>query len=186
MERFAARHTLLFWENRGKVLNDFLRANLTDTRDCRARTREAMAASLRNHDIVYRTQFLGYAANLYLRVGAVAEGRAAIAEAFQLIKRTDPRFYSAELHRLDGELLRAEGAKAEVQEACFQQALLVRVNKARSHFELRAAMSLGRLWHSQRKGAQAHALITQVYTSFGDGFITIDLEDARALLDEWK
>jgi predicted ATPase len=52
--------------------------------------------------------------------------------------------------------------------------------------ELRAAMSLSRLWHSQRKAAQARKLLESVYVSFGKECVTADLEEARALLDAWK
>ena len=186
LERLAARHTLPFWEDRGKTLDNFLRAGRTEARDWRARAREAMAASVRYGDVVYLTQSFGIAANLYLRQGAVAEGRAAIAEVFDLMKRTDPRYYSAELHRLDGELLGTSGAKADTQEACFHQALLVAREQGAKSLELRAAMSLGRLWHSQRKTAQARRLLESVYMSFGKECVTADLEEARALLDEWK
>jgi tetratricopeptide (TPR) repeat protein len=186
LERLVARHTLLFWEDRGKTLDYFLRAGRTGARDWRPRAREAMAASVRYGDVVYLTQSFGIAANLYLRQGAVAEGRAAIAEAFDLMRRTDPRYYSAELHRLDGELLGVSGAKADAQEACFHQALRVAREQGAKSLELRAAMSLGRLWHSQRKTAQARKLLERVYVSFGKECVTADLKEARALLDEWK
>jgi tetratricopeptide (TPR) repeat protein len=186
LEGLAARHTLTFWEDRGKTLKDFLRAGRTGARDCSAQARGAMAASVGHGDVVYLTQSFGIAANLYLRQGAVAEGRAAIAEAFDLMKRTDPRYYSAELHRIDGELLGAGGAKADAQEACFREALRVAREQGAKSLELRAAMSLGRLWRSQRKTAQARKLLESVYTPFGKECVTADLEEARALLDEWK
>jgi DNA-binding SARP family transcriptional activator len=186
LERLAARHTLPFWEDRGKTLKDFLRAGRTGAKVCRARAREAMAASVRYGDVVYLTQSFGIAANLFLLQGAVVEGRAAIAEAFELMKRTDPCYYSAELHRLDGELLRAGGANADAQEACFHQALLVAREQGAKSLELRAAMSLGRVWQGQRKTAQARKLLESVYRSFGKECVTADLEEARVLLDEWK
>jgi adenylate cyclase len=102
------------------------------------------------------------------------------------MRRTDPRYYSAELHRLDGELLGVSGAKADAQEACFHQALRVAREQGAKSLELRAAMSLGRLWHSQRKTAQARKLLERVYVSFGKECVTADLKEARALLDEWK
>jgi predicted ATPase len=113
----------------------------------------------------------------------VAEGRAAIAEAVDLMKRSDERYYSAELHRLDGELLLVGGAQAEEPEACFHQALRVAREQGAKSLELRAAISLGRLWHSQRKTAQARALVESVAATFEDQGVTADLTDARALLE---
>ena len=145
-----------------------------------------MAASALDSDTVNFTQFLSYAATFHLRQRTVAEGRAAIAEAFALMKRTDERYYSAELHRLDGELLHAGGAEAKAQETCFQQALGVAREQGAKSLELRAAMSLGRLWRSQRKTAQARTLLQGVYASFGNDCATADHKDARALLDQWS
>ena len=186
LDRLTARHRLTYFEHRGQILSDFLRARQPGASDCGARARKDIAAAVKRGDVVNFTQGLGYAANLHLRQRAVAEGRAAIAGAFELMKRSDECYYSAELHRLDGELLRAGGAKAETQEACFQRALLVAREQGAKSLELRAAMSLGRLWYSQRKTAQARKLLEDVYVSFGKECGTADLEEARALLSEWK
>lgn len=186
LDRLTARHRLTYWEKRGRMLSDFLRAGQAGVSDCGAPARKAMAASALDGETVNFTQFLGYAADLHLRQRTAAAGRAAIAEAFELMKRSEERYYCAELHRLDGELLRAGGAKAEAQETCFHQALLVAREQGAKSLELRAAMSLGRLWHSQRKPAQARTLLREAYASFGDGCVTADLKDARVLLGEWK
>lgn len=186
LDRLTARHRLTYFEYRGQILNDFLRASQPGASDCGARARQDIAASVKRGDVVNFTQGLGYAANLHLRQQGVAKGRAAIAEAFALMKRSDERYYSAELHRLEGELLRAGEAKPEESETCFEQALLIARQQAAKSLELRAAMSLGRLWHSQRKTAQARALVESVYTSFNDQSPTADRKDARALLDDLK
>jgi predicted ATPase len=91
----------------------------------------------------------------------------------------------AELYRLRGSfLLRQPGtAQAEV-ETCFQRALdVARRQEARS-LELRAAMSLSRLWHQQGKRKEAHDLLAEVYAWFTEGFDTADLQEAKALLEE--
>ena len=69
-------------------------------------------------------------------------------------------------------------------EACFQQALDIARRQQAKVLELRAAMSLGRLWQQQGKGQEAHNLLAPVYEWFTEGFDTADLQEAKALLEE--
>jgi predicted ATPase len=80
-------------------------------------------------------------------------------------------------------LLRHPGTPATEAEACFQQALDVARRQEAKSLELRAAMSLSRLWQQQGKQAEAHALLAPVYGWFTEGFDTADLQEAQALLD---
>jgi predicted ATPase len=68
-------------------------------------------------------------------------------------------------------------------EACFQQALDIARRQQAKSLELRAAMSLARLWQRQGKRAAAHALLAPIYGWFTEGFDTADLQEAKALLD---
>ena len=98
---------------------------------------------------------------------------------------TQERFYEAEVHRVQGELVLAQAADQHAQaEICFQQALdVARRQQARS-WELRAALSLARLWQQQGKRAEARALLGSVYGWFTEGFDTADLQEARVLLEQ--
>lgn len=69
-------------------------------------------------------------------------------------------------------------------ETCFRQALDVARHQQAKSLELRAAISLARLWHSQGKRQDAYGLLSPVYEWFTEGFDTADLKDAKALLDE--
>jgi predicted ATPase len=99
------------------------------------------------------------------------------------VDKTGERIYAAELHRLKGELLLQQTAPEVSQaETCFQQALdIARWQQAKS-CELRAAMSLSRLWQQQGKRQEAQALLAEVYNWFTEGFDTADLQEAKALL----
>ena len=115
----------------------------------------------------------------YRRTGQVEEGSALVEEALSLVERTEERFYEAELHRLQGELLlnderrtmnderRAPKAGVWAQEAeaedCFQQALGVARQQQAKSLELRAATSLARLWQQQGKIVEARELLAHVY-----------------------
>jgi predicted ATPase len=95
-------------------------------------------------------------------------------------------YYEAELHRLKGELLLAQSAAGEQQaEACFQNALKIARGQSAKSLELRAVMSLSRLWHDQGKKAEARQLLGEIYGWFTEGFDTADLKEAKSLLEEF-
>jgi predicted ATPase len=130
-----------------------------------------------------RPHFLSMLAEVHKSLGQPEAGLAALSEALALVEKTSERYYAAELHRLQGELL-LQHAAPEVShvETCFQQALdIARCQQAKS-LELRAAISLGRLWQQQGKRQEAQALLAGVYNWFTEGFDTADLQEAKALL----
>ena len=119
------------------------------------------------------------------QVGQSATGRATLWEALTTLPTTGACWWEAELHRLRGVLLlHGTVPQPEEADACLQQALTVARRQQARSLELRAAMSLGRLWQQQGKRAQAHALLAPIYNSFTEGFATSDLQEARALLGE--
>ena len=84
------------------------------------------------------------------------------------------------MHRLKGELLLARAIpEARQAEACFQQALDVARRQRRKSLELRAALSLSRLWQRQGERAEARELLAEVYGWFTEGFDTADLQEAK-------
>jgi predicted ATPase len=110
-----------------------------------------------------------------------------------LLEKTGERYYEAELHRQRGELLLLRDAKSHPAqgngeqheaETCFQHALDVARQQQAKSLELRAAISLSRLWQQQGKQAEALALLASIYGWFTEGFDTADLQEAKALLDE--
>jgi predicted ATPase len=101
------------------------------------------------------------------------------------VAQSAARWWEAELHRLRGELLLQHSvASPEEAETCFQQALDVARRQEAKSLELRAAMSLARLWHQQGKRAEAKALLAPIYGWFTEGFDTADLQEAKALMEE--
>jgi class 3 adenylate cyclase len=131
--------------------------------------------------------FLGLLAEACGRAGQVEEGLRALHEALEAMQTTEERLYAAEVYRLRGELLRQQSAAQPGEaEASFHQALTVARRQEAKSWELRAAMSLARLWQQQGKRAEAHALLAPIYGWFTEGFNTADLQEAKALLDEWS
>jgi predicted ATPase len=100
------------------------------------------------------------------------------------METTKERWWEAEVNRVAGQIiLQSRAPDAAKAEAYFERALVVaRAQQARS-WELRAAMSMARLWRNQGKPQQARELLAPVYSWFTEGFDTRDLKDAKALLD---
>src|SRR5262249_49178699 len=114
-----------------------------------------------------------------------ADSFQALAEAHTLVEQHDECWWEAEVCRLQGVLLlRQPGTPLAEAEACFQRALDVAHRQEAKSLELRAAMSLARLWQQQGKGAEAYELLAPIYGWFTEGFDTADLQDAKALLGE--
>jgi class 3 adenylate cyclase/predicted ATPase len=132
-----------------------------------------------------RPHFLGMLAEVHRSLGQPEAGLTALSEALALVETTGERYYEAELHRLKGELLLQHAApEMSHAETCFQQALDIARRQQAKSLEMRAAMSLSRLWQQQGKQAEARALLGPIYGWFTEGFETADLQDAKTLLDE--
>ena len=117
--------------------------------------------------------------------GQIAVGLEALTEALGTLPRGETGWWEAELHRLKGALLlHGTVAQPGEAEACFQEALTVARRQEAKSLELRAAMSLSRLWQQQGKPAAARALLAPIYGWFTEGFDTADLQEAQALLEE--
>ena len=107
-----------------------------------------------------------------------------IGEAMTLVETTKETWFEAEVHRIAGEIALKRPSDAVKAEGNFDRALKVaRQQQARS-WELRAAISLARLWRDQGKVSEARELLAPVYGWFTEGFDTRDLKEAKALLEE--
>jgi predicted ATPase len=122
-------------------------------------------------------------AEVYGRSGRATEGLTLLPEAFAVLPKRH-RNHEAELYRIQGELLAQVGGRDwEEAEASLHQALAVARRQQARALELRAALSLGRLWQRQGKRAAARDLVADVYGWFTEGFDTADLQTARVFLE---
>jgi predicted ATPase len=152
-----------------------------------AHLRQGLAAWQATGSKVWRPTFLALLAEAWAKAGQVEAGLTALAEALAAIDTSGERFYEAELYRLKGEcLMQRTGSPTSTKEAeaCFQHALAVARHQQAKSLELRAAVSLCRLWQQQGKRAEACALLAPIYGWFTEGFDTADLQEAKTLLDE--
>jgi predicted ATPase/class 3 adenylate cyclase len=128
---------------------------------------------------------LALLAGAYGTAGQAEEGLTVLDEALATAHKTGEGVCEAELYRLQGELLlRLSPEHRAGAEARFQQAIEIARRQQAKSLELRAAMSLSRLWQQQGKRAEARQLLAEVYSWFTEGFDTADLEEAKALLEE--
>jgi predicted ATPase len=120
-------------------------------------------------------------AEVCMHAGQQAEALAALHEALTLAAQTSEHFWDAEMYRLRGDLLAAQGMLEEAALA-YQEALAIAREQQAKSLELRAALSQGRLWTMQGKRREAADLLAPTYAWFTEGFDTPDLKEAQALL----
>jgi len=131
--------------------------------------------------------YSSYLARAYAELGQDEQARHSIDEAMAVVETTKERWCEAEINRIAGQIALMlpdqDGKKAE---AYFERALTIaRAQQAKS-WELRAAMSMARLWRDQGEQRQAHDLLAPIYGWFTEGFDTLDLKEAKALLEQLK
>jgi predicted ATPase/class 3 adenylate cyclase len=149
-----------------------------------AQMRQGLAARHAIGEDVDRAYYLALLAEGYGKAGRTMEGLHVLTEALAVMDSIEEHYYEAELCRLKGALLLMHSAEQDAEaEACFQQALAVARRQQAKSLELRAAMSLARLWQQQGKRDEARALLAPIYGWFTEGFDTADLQEAKVLLD---
>jgi class 3 adenylate cyclase/predicted ATPase len=152
--------------------------------------RGGLAAQLATGAVLFRPIFLCYLAKAYGTAGRFEEGLATVAEAITIMEKTDERLCEAELYRLKGEfVLGRSGVETEPEvqteaEECLRKAIEIARRQEAKYLELKAVMSLSRLWQQQGKKDEARRMLAEIYGWFSEGFDTKDLNDAKALIDQ--
>jgi predicted ATPase len=181
--QISTAHGFRYWLSAGLTVRGWALAGQGQTEEGIAQVREGIATTRATGAELLVPNSLAMLADACGKAGRVEEGLAALAEALATTRRTGERWSEAEVHRLEGELLRMQGADEAEVEACFQRAIdLARQQQAKS-FELRAVMGLCRLWQEQGKREKARKRLADVYDWFSEGFDTPDLQEARSLLE---
>jgi predicted ATPase len=129
--------------------------------------------------------YLSYLARAYAELDQFDHAWHYVGEAMKAVETTEERWCEADIHRIAGEiaLLSPEPDAAKAQ-AYFERSLSIARQQQAKSWELRASMSLARLWRSQGKVQEARELLAPVYGWFTEGFDTRDLKEAKALLEE--
>ena len=119
----------------------------------------------------------------YIQAARFEEAHAALDEGLALAEKNDDRVQEAELHRLEGELLLAESPDQAAAEDCFTRAIETARRQQSKAWELRASMSLARLWQRQGHRGEAYRMLATIHATYTEGRTTPDLVEAGALLE---
>jgi class 3 adenylate cyclase/predicted ATPase len=136
---------------------------------------------------LYEPRHLSFLAMAYAELAQLDDARRCIDDAIEKVERSKEKWGEAEVHRIAGEIaLKSLAPDAERAEKHFDRALAVARQQQAKSWELRAAMSMARLWRGQGKRDEARDLLAPVYNWFTEGFDTLDLKEAKALLNELR
>ena len=173
------------WAAMGTSLRGWALARQGQGEQGLAQVRQGMAACRATGAALSVPYLCTVLADVCDHLGHTEDGLRALVEAHTLVEQHEERYWEAEVSRLRGVvLLRQTIPQPEEAETCFRQALDIARRQEAKSLELRAAMSLSRLWQSQGKRTEAYELLAPIYGWFTEGFDTPDLKDAKALLDE--
>jgi predicted ATPase len=146
---------------------------------------EGLAATRATRSEWGRPRDLFWLAEACMEAGRLDDGLNALTEALTAGDENENLEFKSEILRLKGELLLRHGdANASEAQDCFQRAIEIARKQSAKSWELRATMSLARLLRDTGRRDEAHAMLRAIYNWFTEGFDTVDLKDAKALLDE--
>ena len=183
----ADEKSALYWKAWGTVSQGWLLALSGKASDAVQMITTGINAHRSTGATIYVPMYLSHLMRAYAEVGQFDDAWRCIEEAMRAVEKTKERLWEAEIHRIAGEIalksteLRLAPEKAE---AYFEKALAVARTQQAKSWELRAAMSMARLWRDQGKVSEARELLAPVYGWFTEGFDTLDLKEAKALLSE--
>jgi adenylate cyclase len=183
----ATEHGFSFWLGGGLVLRGWALAEQGAWASGIAQLRQGLTSWMAAGGVTYGTYFLALLAEALGRQGQIEESLGVLADALALMHDTGEDFHGAELHRLQGEFLLRQGTAEDAcreGEACFRRAFTIARYQQAKSLELRAAMSLTRLYQKQDRQAEARPLLAECYNWFTEGFDTPDLQEAKALLEQ--
>jgi class 3 adenylate cyclase/predicted ATPase len=181
----SVEHGFAQWVAMGTILRIWAEKDPTTRERDLAKMREALADWRAPGTRFFLPYFLAIATEVCCELKSVDEAIAFVAEALDLVDRTGERWYEAELHRLSGELLwLRDPSSVSAAERSFRTAIEIARKQEAKSLELRATTSLARLLAKQGNRREARAMLAPLYGWFTEGFDTLDLKDAKALLDE--
>jgi class 3 adenylate cyclase/predicted ATPase len=174
-----------YWKAAGTAVRGWLFA-LTGNASDAVRAITSGITSLRSTGAsLYEPWDLRHLAMAYADLGQPDDARRCIDEAIDKVERSKEKWCEAEVHRIAGEIaLKSPTPDTEKAERHLDHAVAVARQQQAKSWELRAAMSMARLWRDQGKVQQACELLAPVYGWFTEGFDTLDLKEAKTLLNE--
>jgi predicted ATPase len=203
----SREHGFPLWRAMGEVFRGWALAEQGQKAAGITQMQQGLAASQATGTGALHSYYLALLAEAYERGGQTAEGLHVLTEASALVEKSKDRWWEAELYRLKGTLtLQSQASLGQVKtgqdksedtglrpltsdpqgeaEVCFQKAIEIAQRQQAKSLELRAVMSLSRLWQRQGKKQEAHQMLSAIYAWFTEGFDTKDLQEAKVLLEQ--
>jgi predicted ATPase len=175
----------VFWKAFGMLNQGCVLALTGEAADAVQMITRGLTAYRSTGTTMWMPTYLSYLARAYAGLGQFDDAWRCIGEAMTTIETSNESWFKAESHRMAGEIaLKSPQRDTAKAEAYFERALEVARKQQAKSWELRAAMSMARLWRDQGKRHEARDLLAPVYDWFTEGFDTRDLKEAKALLDE--
>ena len=175
----------VFWKAFGMLNQGCVLALTGEAADAVQMITRELTAYRSTGTTMWMPTYLSYLARAYAGLGQFDDAWRCIGEAMTTIETSNESWFKAESHRMAGEIaLKSPQLDAAKAQTYFEQALAIARQQQAKSWELRAAMSMARLWRDQGKRDEARELLAPVYGWFTEGFDTLDLKEAKALLDE--
>ena len=175
---------VLYWKVCGMASQGCLFAQTGKTSDAVRMLTSGITAYRSTGATLWAPFHLSNLATSHASLGQLEDAWRCVGEAIRAVATTKEKWFEAEVHRIAGDIALSPERDAAKAEAYFERALAVARRQQAKSFELRASMSLARLWRDQGKAQQARELLAPVYGWFTEGFDTRDLKDAKALLED--
>ena len=181
----AEQKGALYWKANGLLVRGWISALTSKASDAIQMLASGLAAYRSTGSTNWVPLHLSYLAMAHSELDQFNEAWSCIGEAVRTVETTQERWCEAEVNRIAGEIaLKSPEPDAAKAEAYFERALAVARQQQAKSWELRAAMSMARFWRDQGKRDEARELLAPVYGWFTEGFDTLDLKEAKALLEE--
>jgi predicted ATPase len=181
----SAEHGITDWLDWATCLRGWAMAARGNHEEGIAKIEESLAALGAKGAGVWRPYFLCMLADACTKAGRSEQGLGALTEALTAAEKHEEREHEAQIHRLKGELLlRQTDSNAAEAQKCFERAIEIARKQSAKSFELRATVSLARLFRDTGRSDEARTMLADIYGWFTEGFDTADLKDAKAMLDE--
>ena len=181
----AAEKGALLWKATGMTNQGCVWASTGKASDAVQMITSGITAFRSTGSTLFTPWHLSNLAKAYAELGQFDDAWRCLGEAMTAVETTKETWCEADFHRMAGEIaLLSPEPNAEKAQAHFERALAIAFEQQAKSFELRAATSMARLWRDQGKRKEARGLLAPVYEWFTEGFDTLDLKEAKALLDE--
>jgi predicted ATPase len=179
----ATEQGLPQWRAQGAIFHGWVKVKNGDVMEGMSLLRSGSTANRAIGSEAWMAYDIALLARAWEIAGQIEEAVTELDDALQMVERTGARYFAAELYRHKGRLLLRQGHSAAAEEL-YRKALSIAAEQGAKLWELRAAVSLARLWGEQGRRVEARDLVAPVYGWFNEGFDTADLKEAKALIDE--